>query len=190
MKNEAENPNILEDLPELPEEPEEYEDDTTDWKAEALKRQGIAKRYKSKFEKLAEKVKSKEESKLETKQPEEEEKKDKLDIAQKSYLLSNGIKKEEFDFILETMNDTGKSIDDLLESKWFKSELEDKREELKTKEAIPSGSERSSSSARTEVDYWIAKGELPADRELRSKVVKEKRKRASSASQFSDNPIV
>jgi hypothetical protein len=42
-----------EEIPELPETPE-GEEDTVDWRPEALKYKGIAQRYKTKFEKSKE----------------------------------------------------------------------------------------------------------------------------------------
>lgn len=58
------------------------------------------------------------------------------------------------------------------------------REMRKFQDAIPSNSKRSSQSGKDTVDYWLAKGELPEDRELRSKVVKAKWKSSSSVNPF------
>ena len=92
-------------------------EDTTDWKTESSKGFGIANRYKTKFGKLKEsfetyKKEHPETSKEEPKQPQD---KKEFDLAEKSYLLSNGIKKEEFKDVFDEVQKTGKTIDEVLE---------------------------------------------------------------------------
>ena len=87
--------------------------------------------------------------------------------------------------VKEIMSNTGKSLDQVLESKYFTAELNEMREMKKSQDAIPSNSKRSSQSGKDTVEYWLAKGELPEDRELRSKVVKAKWKSSSTVNPFS-----
>jgi hypothetical protein len=82
------------------------------------------------------------------------------------------------------MKDTGKTLDEVLESKYFKAEIKEMRELEKTNSAMDTKSKRGSQSASNSVDYWIAKGELPEDRELRSKVIAERRKQDSKGNPF------
>ena len=50
--------------------------------------------------------------------------------------------------------------------------------------ANPKGQSRASVNTRDSVDYWIAKGELPEDVELKRKVVRKKREIAKKAQMF------
>lgn len=173
----------VDELEELGEEPADL--DTTDWKAEAQKARGIAKRNATRLAKLKEtKVELPAEKTLKT------EKKG-FDYAEKAFLRSNDIKAEEYDFVQEVMASTGKSLDEVLEAKYFQAELRERREAKASKEAIPNGSKRSTGSARDTVEYWIAKGELPPydQRELRHKVVKAKTELSRSKAKFTDRPI-
>lgn len=166
------------DLPEVP----EGEEDSTDWRAEALKRQGMLKRYETKLKKLKEEYAKK--SEPEAKPQDKKE----FDLAEKSYLLANGIKKNEFQLVFDEVKATGKAIDDILESKYF----QEKREFAASKEAIPSGTKRSSGAAKDEVDYWLQKGQFPpADQiELRRKVANALAKQSERKNKFSPNPII
>jgi hypothetical protein len=116
-----------------------------------------------------------------------------LDYGQKAFLLANGVKgSDEVELVKTIMSNTGKSLDDVVESKYFQSELKEMREARAVVDATPTGTKRSAQMASDSVDYWIAKGELPpADqRELRQKVVNARIKTEQSKSQFTDNPIV
>jgi hypothetical protein len=175
------------------EEPEEILDengtDTTDWKAEALKNYGKAKRYQSDVKKY--KLAEAERTKAEAEKAKQSQDKKDFDYAEKSYLLSNGIKKEEIPFVWEQHQKSGRSIDDILDSKFFQNELKEKRELQATEEATPSGTKRSGGSARDSVEYWLAKGQLPPpdQPELRRKVVNTKIATEQARSQFTSKPI-
>ena len=82
-------------------------------------------------------------------------------------------------------------MDEVLEAKYFQSELKERREAKASKDAIPTGAKRSTSAPATQVDYWIGKGELPpADQvDLRREVVKARMKIEGSKSNFTDRPI-
>jgi len=115
-----------------------------------------------------------------------------LDYGQKAFLVANGIKgSEETNLVKEVMSATGKSLDEVLESRHFQAELKGLREDKATKDAIPPGSKRSGQSQANEVEYWIAKGELPpADqRELRTKVVNARIKIQKDKNIFTDQPV-
>lgn|SRR3990167_796437 len=165
-------------------------DDSTDWKAEAQKAKEEAKRYHGMAKRYKNDVKKPKEEPKQTEKHGEPEKKEFFDYGQKAFMRSNDIKSDEFGFVQNVMEDTGKSLDDVLESKYFQAELKERREEKATKEATPPSSKRSSSSPRDTVEYWIQKGELPPDRDLRQKVVNEKINREKSKSIFSDQPVV
>jgi len=114
-------------------------------------------------------------------------KKGSLDYSQKAYLIASGIKgADEFGLVQEVIKSTGKALEDVIESKYFKAELNELREINKTSDANPSSGNRSGNSARNTVDYWIAKGELPpaSEVELRRKVVNARMQKAKSGGQF------
>lgn len=110
-----------------------------------------------------------------------------LDYGEKAFLVANGIKgADETKLVQEIMNDTGRSLDDVLESKYFQAELKELRETRASANATPNGTKRSSNSSRDSVDFWIAKGELPpADQvDLRRKVVNERINRERNKNVF------
>lgn len=181
LKNDAPESEETEELQELDGREDEG---SIDWKAEALKRQGINKRLQTKLKKLGEVEK--------TIKPEPEAKpqdKKEFDLGEKSYLLANGVKKTEFSLVFDEVKESGKSIEEVLESKYFQEKLEFKR----TKDATPSGTKRTSGSAKDDVDYWIQQGKLPPKEEnpeLFRKVRKALEKRDENKTKFSPNPIV
>ena len=149
-------------------------EETTDWQARARELEGRLKRAEKKLSRYDNDTPSKAPSKTGD-----------FDYAQKAYLVANGVKgNDEMKLVKEIMSNTGKSLDSVLESKYFTAELNEMREMRKSQDAIPSNSKRSSQSGKDTVDYWLAKGELPEDRELRSKVVKAKWKSSSSVNPF------
>lgn len=159
--------------------------DATDWEARARKLEEKAIGQRAKTKELKAQLAKFQEAVL----PSLTDKNKKgFDYAEKAYLKASGIQATEYQLVQEVMQATGKSLDAVLDSKYFQADLKEQRDAQATKEAIPSGSKRSSASARTSVDYWIAKGELPpwSDRELRYKVVAEKRKIAQNNNQFAD----
>lgn len=187
-ENEVGNDEAVEEIDDIVEEKDDDGNDTTDWKALALKNQGIAKRYQTKLQKQkeAEDTDKTEDTKETTKQ-DTTKKSDELDYGQKAYLAANDIKDpDEVKLVEDIMKDTGKTLEEVLEHKVFKADLEDFREKSKTKRASDATgkSKRASGSARTEVDYWIAKGELPEDRKLRIEVIAARRKKDTNGNPF------
>lgn len=155
------------------------ETDETDWKKQA----GILKRELTKLQR-----------KLEPKDESPKGKPGEFDYGQKAFLVASGISgKDEMKLVQEAVNNTGKSIEDILETKWFQAELEEIRDRKKTDEAMPKGSKRSSGPSRDSADYWIAKGEMPPatpeNRKLRQEIVNKKLAVASQSEKFTDHPI-
>lgn len=107
---------------------------------------------------------------------------------------SNSIKIEnddDIEYLQKIMNESGKSQKEILNSKWFQADIKERQEARSVKEAIPSNSRRSpSSGGKDSVDYWLAKGELPPDRELREKVVNAKIAKEASADNFSESSVI
>lgn len=166
------------DKPEKDEKPIE----TPEAKAARLLRQTNQARKKLGLEPLTEGKPDKKTSK----------KSDGFDYGEKAFLIANGIKEaDEMELVSEIIKSTGKSLDEVVGSKYFQAELKEMRDDKTTTDAIPKGSKRSNNSSANTVEYWIAKGELPPkdQRELRQKVVNARIKADTNKSQFTDTPV-
>jgi hypothetical protein len=183
------------EVPDIDEQKDDEGNDTTDWKAEALKQSGIAKRLKTREDKRkADEAKRKTEAKVEKKV--EVRVSQELDRIDRAVLRAEKITHpDEIELVESMKKETGKSVEDVLESRYFQSELKAMRDERATKEATPSGTKRPGQKASTDIDYWLAKnaetGELPADPALRTQVVNAKiaGMKAKTAT-FTDTPVV
>lgn len=153
--------------------------DTTDWK--------------QKHDELAARLKRAETKLTKTKIEKEVEKKNQgLDRLDRAVLrVEKIVAEDELALVEDLMKETGKTVEQVLESRFFQSELKELRDAKATKEATPSGTKRSGNSPRTEVEYWLAKGELPpADQpELRRAYVNAKMAKENSSDRFTDNPV-
>jgi hypothetical protein len=98
-----------------------------------------------------------------------------LDWGQKAYLKASGIEPTYFGFVQQELEDSGHDLETLLESGYFKSRLEtEKGNNDALKAASIKGTRTSTEPATSKVEYWIAKGKLPDDPELRIQVVNRK----------------
>lgn len=86
-----------------------------------------------------------------------------LDYGKKAFLNANGIRgAEEMAKVLEFMGATGKSLDEVVDNKYFQAELKDYRDDLAAKGAMPSSNKGGgSSNSKDSAEYWINKGEMP-----------------------------
>lgn len=165
----------------------ELPEDTTDWKAEATRFKGMATRYRNKFLKASE---AKKPTPTNTETPAKEaQAKSELVLIEKAFLRSEGIKTaEEVALALDHKKNTGKELDEVVDSKFFQAELKELRETKASQEATPSASNRGAPQAKDKVEYWLAKGELPPatqeNVELRRKVVAAKTARAKGSGKF------
>lgn len=145
-------------------------DDERDWKAEALKLRAILDRNK--------------ESNKELKNKSLKNKSDDLDYGQKAFLVANGIKGEdEIKLAKQYMSETGKTLEQVLDSKFFKSDLEEMRELSKTRNATPE-SRRSGTVPTDSVDYWMTKPIEEVPQEMRIKVVNKRLEQSNSKGVF------
>lgn len=151
-------------------------EETTDWQARARELEGRLKR--------AEKKLSRNDSDS-TKAP---SKTGDFDYGELAYLAAKNIEtNDELKLVKDIMSNTGKNLREVLQSKYLTAELNEMREMKKSQNAIPNSSKRTSQSGKDTVDYWLAKGEMPPDRELQSKVVKAKI--AANSSNFRFPPV-
>ena len=111
-------------------------------------------------------------------------KSDGLDYGQKAFLIANGIKGEaEMKFVTEELKKSGKPLDELLDNKYFKSDLEDMRELAKSAAATPAG-KGSNNSSTDSVEYWMTKDLEDVPKEMRIQVVNAKLKQEKSGGVF------
>lgn len=99
-----------------------------------------------------------------------------LDYGQRAYLATTlGIKgSAELALVREYLKN-GKTIDDLVDSRHFKNDLQDLRDAADSKAATPTSTKRSGASNANDLDLALAKyeetQELPKEFELRAKVL-------------------
>jgi hypothetical protein len=170
------------DTPEDNKKSEEKPKETPEQKVARLKRQ-LAREERKLGGDKTERTESKEKA---TKSGE-------LSDGQVAILRADGIRGvAETALVKEFMDNTGKSLLDVLDNKFFQAELKEMRESKASADAVPKGSKRSTSSSRDKVDYWLAKGELPENtpenQELRREVVNARYKRETSGSKFASSP--
>lgn len=128
------------------------------------------------------------------KKQEEAPKKGELDRIDRAVLRTEGITHpDEIALIEEIMADTGKDVESILESRFFKSELKNIRNERTLQDAMPKSTKRANATSPNSVEYWLAKGELPpaSEGKLRQEVVNAKIAREKSKQKtFSDNAVI
>ena len=136
----------------------------------------------------------KKEPKVESK-PEPSVKSGELDYGQKAFLRAEGIKtQEETALVMSYVENTGKSLEEVIENKYFLNELKDMRELKATQEATPPSSGRSTTGTKN-TDYWVAKytagtpiNEIP--QEVRSEVLNARLAQDERREKFTDNPVI
>lgn len=138
---------------------ETSKEDSTDWKAEALKYKAILDRNKNKPNK------------------EPSKKSDDFGYDVKAYLKASGIKSEEFDFVRQELKQSGlKDVDALLENDYFQARLDKQRKLNATSQATPTG-KRSTGPATDSVDYWLTKPIEEVPKDMRIKVINARLKK-------------
>jgi len=112
-----------------------------------------------------------------------------LDYGEKAFLKSSGISgNEEIAIVEEAMKYTGKTLEEVIEHPFVKAELKNLREAKATADAMPKNNNRGTTNSKSNIDYWIQKGELPPNTpentDLRRKVVNERLKRTQNFNKF------
>ena len=146
MAEEVEDADAEEEDVEEADENVDAEETITDWekRAKQLEKKGSKQReatktLKARIAELETTHAPTEEGKPEAKTPASDETKG-FNYAEKAYLLAKEIKEDEFDFVREVMDATGKNLDDVLATGYFQKDLKERRDAADTKAATPSGS--------------------------------------------------
>ena len=161
--------------------------DTTDWKALALKRdkeaRGIAQRLKTKQDKAKKEVEPVE------KKP--EPKPDEFGLSHKSYLRAAGITAEdEVELARDTAKKWGMEIDKLVDDEDFKIKLDKLRTSKANATAVSNVKGGGGQpQAKNTPEYWIAKGTPPSatdvpDRKTRAKIARALMDNAKNGKKF------
>lgn len=111
---------------------------------------------------------------------------DGLDFGQRAYLTTKGVSETEMDFVFEESKKAGQPINVLLQNEYFLAKLDKMRNEVRTEEATPSSATRTGQANSNDVEYWIAKGEMPPENqvELRRAYVNAKYERDQNKGKF------
>ena len=123
------------------------------------------------------------------------DKSDELNEGQIALLTVKGYDhSEDIDFIQKEMQESRKTLAEVLTMTYVKEGLKELKEARGVKDATPEGGKRSQASAKDSVTYWIAKGELPPNTpenmELRRKIVNQREKTDQVGSKFSETPLI
>ena len=154
-------------------ESEESKEDV-DWKAKYDELHGRLKRTETKLKKTTEQKNTKPSNS------------DGLDFGQRAYLTTKGVSETEMDFVFEESKKAGQPINVLLQNEYFLAKLDKMRNEVRTEEATPSSATRTGQANSNDVEYWLAKGEMPPENqvELRRAYVNAKYERDQNKGKF------
>ena len=190
-----------EDLKEDDYSDEDLANDDTDWKAEAQKLKGIAKRRATQLSKaktkfgefetqLGEKEKELGDLRPLKKPPQDkiENKSNEPDYAKLAWLEAKGYKHpDEQKIILDEAKRLNLPMNDIEAMPHIQGKITTGREEREAKTGMPSGTKRSGGYTQHDVEYYIQNPDkYPEDQELAEKVLEAKQKMESSK-KFSDS---
>lgn len=131
--------------------------------------------------------------------PEAKPKSDDLDFGQLAFYNSKGdvvkvTHDDDIEFLRSTVQETGKSMKDILGSKWFQSELKDRQTAREVVNATPTSTRRGSEGVANQLEIaytkYIQSGKLPDDPELRIQVVNKRQEHEGRASRFTSESVV
>ena len=168
---------VIEDVDETTEEAD------VDYKAEAEKWKGIAKRNETKLAKLQAKP-AEAEQKQETKT---EVKSNEPDYAKLAFLEQRGLTNPDDQKMVQDEAERLKMpLTDILGMDHIKSKLKSAKDQRDAESGMPKGKGRGSGKTQQNVDYWLAKGETPDDLELASKVIDARMHKEKQSNKFAD----
>jgi hypothetical protein len=119
--------------------------------------------------------------------PKKSESNEEFGLLEKTYLRSADIvEADEVELAQKLQKETGKDLDALIESSYFKSELKDLRDAKATTKATSDVKGGGASKATDSVDHWVDKGVPPTreqvpDRATRVKIIKQLMQNASGS---------
>lgn len=166
--------------------------DNFDWKAEALRLDGLNARRATKLSRLRD-AGSKKIDQVPPSQDNQPPKNDKFDYGQLALLTAKGLDHaDDQKYLQDLVKRTGSELRDLLSDDFVVGKLSEMKEKRTSAAALPSGDGRNAPPAADQVDYWLNQGKLPpADQiELRKKVVNARIARENGKSVFAKQSVV
>ena len=170
-ENPVETPEPKEPTDETPSEPQEKPQESLEARKARLSRELKQVNKKLGITEEPKKIKSKS---------------DELDFGQLAFYNSKSdtIKiesDEDISFLQQTIEETGKDQKSILGAKWFQAELKERKEQKSVARATPSPSRLPGDNAKTKIDYWLNRKELPPNtpenKELIAKIFEAKYER-------------
>lgn len=162
------------------EQPEEQPDEQAEQRTERRQETPEAKRARlqRELDRLNKKYPEHKESKQVTNKSD-------FDYGELAFLAAKGVEADdEISFVQQIIANTGRTLREVVSDDYVQSKLKSMREARTVEDAVPKGTKRSGTQARDNVDYWIAKNELPDDVDLRRKVVNERIRRETQRDVF------
>ena len=104
--------------------------------------------------------------------------------AEKAFLIANDIKVDELPMVQELIKKTGMSLEEVISDDYAQAKLKAFRETKASKEAIPTGTKRSSPSIKDSADYWVKKPFNEVPDEMRIAVVNKRLELEKSKNPF------
>ena len=159
---------------------------------QALKSLQAYEQQKSRAELAEKKAKEKLAKKSVKGESETPKKKEGFDYGELAYLEAKNISEDCHEFLFGETQKTNKELKEILGYEYIKEELKKITDEKASEDAIPEGGKRGGKTTKGDVNYWLAKGELPPanQTELRREYVNAKQKQEVDKSKFTDNPVV
>lgn len=159
-------------------------EDTTNYGEEGESMEDVVTLNKAEYDKMLQDMGSLKREVKTLKKPKDtestsEKTKDNSGLSEKVELLSMQVagltKSSEKDLAKKLQKETGLPMDTLLESKYFKSELEDLRTAESNAEATTGikGDKSGSPGGKSSAEYWIAKGEYPTHEQVPDRAVRK-----------------
>jgi len=121
--------------------------------------------------------------------PKKQGKSDEPDYAKLAYLKAEGVTHPDDQKIVQDEASRLKlPLTDVLQMEHIKTKLKDTQDQREAQSGAPKGKGKSGGATQQDVDYWLAKGEVPKDdMELANKVIDAKMKKETNSNAFSDD---
>lgn len=182
-KNDQGSPDTLQDgqvvdspqTEETPQEPQEEEQ--PDFEAKIKELEGTVADLTGKLKRA---TKPKSEPKKESSNINKES--GELDWGQKAFLRTEGIESNEFDFVQEQLADSNLPLEKLLGNNYFKSQLQEFRDQKSAEKASPGNTRGSTKSTQAQPEYWVDRpfNEVPVELRRQVLALKEQKEKGPS----------
>jgi len=158
--------------------------EAVNWEAKAKELEAETAKWKRIAERNAKKAERTDKD-TDSKEVKTSKQSDGIDWGMKAYLRTEGIEATEFDFVEEQIELSGLSVEKLLTNPYFKSQLQERRDQKSAEAAAPGKSRVTGDVSKSKVDYWLDRNDLPPNthenKKLRGDIIEARIKRSKSA---------